>query len=78
MPVRRLGRLASVSPASPTNTISEAESSTNRLAALVSPGTSLLRKPTSAPLVLTRNGEAASGEPSMGDSVMVTPRASLL
>src|SRR6266850_5705402 len=79
MPERRLlGRLASVSPASPTNRISDAESSRNRLIELSSFGMIFVRKPISAPLVLTRNGEACSVEPSLGDSAIVTPRASLL
>src|ERR1700736_4344367 len=78
MPYRRLGRLATVFPASPENRISDAESSRNRLTALSSFGMILVRSPISAPLVLTRNGDACSAEPSVGDSVMVTPRASLL
>ena len=79
MPMRRLGRLASVVPASPTKRISEAESRKKSATELFSPSIALVRTPISPPWVGTRKGDLRhSGVRSTGSCVIVVPRASLL
>ena len=77
-PTRRLGRLGSVVPASPTNSSSESKSSTNSASELVRSGIALVRMPISAPLERTSSGTRSSGVTlSLGSTVMVAPLMSL-
>ncbi len=59
--MRRLGRLASVVPASPTNSSSESKSSTNTASAESRPLIACVRTPTSAPRERTSSGTEATG-----------------
>src|SRR2546427_103308 len=61
MPRRRLGRLASVVPASPLNTSSEASSSRHSESEDCRCGTTSARIPISSPRVFTRAGTLAGG-----------------
>src|SRR6476619_1687193 len=76
--MRRLGRLASVVPVSPTNTISESKSSRNTAKVLVVSLTGCVRTPISAPFDRTRNGEGETGDRLTGSTVVTVQRASLL
>ena len=73
------GRLGSVVPASPTNKSSESKLSMNTATELVSPSIALVRMPSSAPRERTSSGTRPCGVAlSMGSTVMVAPRMSLL
>ena len=80
MPCRRLGRLASVVPASPTNTSSEASVRRHSASERLQAGQrSRVRTPISAPLERTSGVTASAGRAaSSGRRVIVVPRASLL
>ena len=78
MPLRLLARLVSVSPASPEKTSSDASDNCHNASELCSPGTISVRAPISSPRALTSGSARSIGVPSVGDTVAVTPRASLL
>ncbi len=61
LPMRRLGRLASVVPASPTNRSSESKSRMKTESVALLPLEGSVRRPTSAPLERTRKGVVWSG-----------------
>ena len=79
MPRRRLARLASVVPASPTNTSSESRSSSHSASELCRPGIASVRTPSSQPLARDQaRHRLSAASPVFGSTVVVVPRASLL
>src|SRR5260221_5509450 len=73
MPRRRLGRLGSVVPASPTNKSSEALVSLHRASDDWRFGIASVRMPISSPLVFTSAGTFSTAAPVLGSTVVVVP-----